>query len=293
MYKGTKSIAKYQSKPTQKSRCSQRSNSKYETKKSVTGGQFKIPSSPPGISSKPWNRLTLVKIDKKINEFYLSELKAAFMKQLDEERRVIKEDPEIQVQLHSIKLWNLTGRAISLTPYDYTTRVSGSSDTKRNQDQLGGFTSVASITEVPRLAYAWPDHLQNETLDFKSEGASGSTSDVYLAFITAGDTDEICMHVSISWRFPGPAIYAQIDTTTDLISQRLLNVSDRLSSWEKKFEESGPTVTHIPLIGRGLDVNNLIPIPIDDRLAAIEKKLEKITLSGESVSSYEEVHDEA
>lgn len=171
------------------------------TSRQVKGFKYSPPINPPDTTAQPWYPLCLswlsgpgaVKFDKVVT---------VFKAQLDPMGTGLNPNPNnsndkksfrVQFRFLRVAVWNLSGRAISLTVWD---------DLEQNntdKDQLGGWTDCGGIASFPCIGYQYPmshtnrvhrpDELLHDTVIFNTTASSNK--------------DNIMAHLHILWRFDG------------------------------------------------------------------------------------------
>lgn len=190
---------------------------RFVTKSSVMGGRIPLSSNPPDVTSQPWNHITLVY--EATNEFQtVASIRNRLLEQLDVDGSSFyapqfwnKPDngnawtnakgkhpgsvtiqisaPTLNIKLHSIKVWNLTGRAVSLTVFDY-------SNASQGDEQLVGLVDTGGPNYFPAVGYAIPMTQRNFVM---------RTSDTKLASrnvfkTTSADQDKLVVYIRLEWK---------------------------------------------------------------------------------------------
>lgn len=182
-------------------------NSRFVTKKEMSGGAFRPGSNPPQVTYIPWNNVTLVishntDLSLKVNDI-LKHLKS----QLDPTGRGFNTETSgdkrfvVQMRIHSIAAWNLTGRVISLSVEDFSDTNSASS----GRDQLVGLVDTGTSTHTPSVGYKIPSNLSQHVI--RTDDVTGS---MFLLTVTAPAGSQLVTYLKISYRFDGPAKHPEI-----------------------------------------------------------------------------------
>lgn len=165
-----------------------RAQEKYVTLKSLHGGRCLTTQDPPVVAYQPWNQVTLAWIIHPTAVNFgdlVNQLKA----QLDPNSKGFMDNVSIQMKIHSIRVWNLTGKTVALTVYDFH-----DSD---DADQLCGMMDAGGAG-LPRLGYELP--LSHRTTVQKND----KNGKKLLFTVSASDKDNILSYVRLEWKFDGP-----------------------------------------------------------------------------------------
>lgn len=171
------------------------------TKLSLNGGKLQIPQNPPEVTYQPWNQVTLVKTFTGELSFQIKDILALLKSQLDPTGRGFNKDTEgeklfvVQLRLFSVKVWNLTGKVISLSVDDYLDTAAA----KGGREQLCGIVDTGHNGSIPAAGYLLPSsHRQHVTrVDDKEK-------DTYLFHSQVGTSDNGMAYIHLAYRFDGP-----------------------------------------------------------------------------------------
>lgn len=147
----------------------------------------------------------------------LSDLIEHMRKQLDPTKRGFNQGSGesalmLQVHMHKISAWNLTGKVISLSVGDFSSQTQSVED----REQLAGLVDAGTSTHTPAVGYNYPSShksivLRNDKFD----------RDIRLYTITSGKSDTVCVQVHMDYRFDGPIKPPITMLTEALILQEL------------------------------------------------------------------------
>lgn len=207
------------------------SRQRYVTLRFLNGGKTLTTNDPPPLAYQPWNHITLAwhSIPKSHN---FGDLVNQLRAQLDPNKTGFAEALAVQLKVHSIRTWNLTGKTIALTVYDYH-----DSDDK---DQLCGLMDAGANPGVPRIGYELPLSLRQQVM--RNDKATGAK----LLFTTsAADADTVLQYVRMEWRFDGPIKGPAIDLNWErrILEQqtKTFTVAEETSSNIKKLLDAQPS----------------------------------------------------
>lgn len=173
----------------------------FVTTRQLRGGKLLMRSNPPDISLQPWNHLTLAWMKGPGNTNF-GDLVNSIRAQVDPVGTGFAKSPAIQMKVHSIRVWNLTGKTVAMSVFDFTDKDQG------NADQLMGSMDTGTPTDLPSLGYELPINLRNHVV--RNDAQTGAL----LLFNTSSATSDRLMHyVRMEWKFDGPAKSPSFDTS--------------------------------------------------------------------------------
>lgn len=181
------------------------------THKQLNGYKYSPSAAIPESTPKPWYPLivTYTSTPREINagNFY-----SGFLEQLDKDGVFIRpattsgppSGPYCLFRFQAVEVWNLTGRAVSLTVWELP-EDSSIDNAGDSIDQLGGWTDAGGVDTFPRIGYRFPlgaaaqSHALNQVTDktFKIITTTASS-----------DKDMLVHRFHVLWRVPGPANYS-------------------------------------------------------------------------------------
>lgn len=201
--------------------------SNFVTKKSLEGGRTIPTNDPPQLAYQPWNHITLAwYTGPKDHNF--GDLVNQMITQMDPNKTGFADKLAVQMKIHSVRVWNITGKTVALTVYDF--------HDDDNKDQLIGLMDAGSNTGIPKLGYALPLSFRQTVMRNDS-----STGKKLLFTTSAASSDTILQYVRLEWRFDGPVKGPTLDlnwerrayeeqiqikevaTTTSKLTQKLLD----------------------------------------------------------------------
>lgn len=171
------------------------------TSRQVKGFKYSPSLNPPDVTAQPWYPVTLSWLTKP-GTVTFDTVVTAFRKQLDPNSTGLNQQPNnsnsknsfrVQFRFTRVAVWNLSGRAISLTVWD---------DLEQNnsdKDQLGGWTDCGGVSSFPCIGYQYPlshanrVHRPDETLH----------DTVVFSTTASSNGDNLLCHLHCLWRFDG------------------------------------------------------------------------------------------
>lgn len=196
--------------------------STFVRKSDLNGGKFAPSVNPPDITYQPWSTLVLA-FNTPPKSFTFADLIPVFRTQIDPLSRGLNQIEwnkdkglTIQFKFQSVAVWNLTGRAVSLTVWDDSHISASSAD---NQDQLGSWVDCGSQSAFPCVGYLYP-HMHRSQVHH----INNTTKAANIFTITASaNQDSILCHFKISWKFWGPVKFPTVNikspSVTAIVSQ--------------------------------------------------------------------------
>lgn len=152
-------------------------------------------SNPPQITYQPWYNLIVA---------YPHEGELKLTPKLLVEKMRVQLDPNehgfiktanfrLQVRIHSVRSWNLTGRSLAMSIDDYSVR------SQSDQEQICGIVDAGTALHVPACGFKIPVSLSNIVL----RNDADDKDDVIVNIMAP--TGNSCMtYVDVTWRFDGP-----------------------------------------------------------------------------------------
>lgn len=204
---------------------------KYVTIRSLNGGKMLTTNDPPPLTYQPWNHITLA-WHSKPGDHNFGDLVNQIKTQIDPNKTGFSEKLAIQMKIHSVRVWNLTGKTISLTVYDF--------HDDDNVDQLCGLMDAGANPGVPRIGYELPLSFRQQVM--RNDSTTGKRN---LFTTSATDADTILQYIRMEWRFDGPVKGPSIDLNWErrLLEKqsKALEVAETTSTNIKKLLESQPS----------------------------------------------------
>lgn len=181
---------------------------KYVTSQQLNGGRLFTKTNPPDISYQPWNHLTLVHMTKQTSVNF-GDLVNVFKAQVDPTSKCLATTLGLQMKIHSIKVWNLTGHTVAMSVYDYID--------SNNDDQLMGAMDTGTNTDLPSIGYQLPMTFRQHVM--RNDKSTGS---IKLYTTSAPEADTLATYIRLEWRFDGPVKAPEFDTPF-MAMMRVLN----------------------------------------------------------------------
>lgn len=173
----------------------------FVTSRQLNGGHFSPPTNPPDVTAQPWYPLTLSWTQKPGSVTFDHVIKA-FKAQLDPNSSGLNQEDynkntgkplRVQFRFRRIQVWNLTGRALSLTVWD---------DLEQNntdKDQLGGWTDCGGASTFPKIGFTYPYSHANRV----HRPDPNLSATVVFQTTSSGQNDAILCNLALLWRFDG------------------------------------------------------------------------------------------
>lgn len=120
------------------------------------------------------------------------------MKQIDPIKTGLNTKAVLNVKIHRVRAWNLTGNMIALSVDDFSTI----DEAVRDTDTLCGLVDTGSTTHIPAVGYDLPDSLKNVVL--RNSDGTPSDKDALLYHIMCAKEDSIIVYTNVLWKFDGP-----------------------------------------------------------------------------------------
>lgn len=173
----------------------------FVTRKQLDGGHFSPATNPPQVTYQPWNRVIIVHPFTATLTLKVQDLLYLIRSQVDPTNRGFNQTTSgdarfvLQICLHTISVWNLTGRVISLAVDDFSDTRAGTG----GRDQLCGLVDTGSTTHTPCIGYKYPSSLQHHVL--RTDDNEGG---VILLTSQSGTGDQCVLYLTLTYRFDGP-----------------------------------------------------------------------------------------
>lgn len=244
------------------------------THKQLRGYKYSPSASIPETTPRPWYTL-VVSYTAAPQEVDAVVFYHALIKQLDPEHVFIRDPdvsspPQVTIKFISIEVWNLTGRAVSLSVWELP------EDTAANQpgtsvDQLGGWTDAGGVDTFPRIGYKYPLAFAAQSHQLNPYNDNGFKICTTTA---SSDKDTLVHRFHIQWRVPGAVTYT-VTLPRSPSTEALVTAS----------RKSAHAVASQMVKSRGV---------LDAQLSALQKILAKIPVEysaefSELVASFERV----
>lgn len=257
--KGSQSSGVQRGKPTFRSRAYRSQNqrrSNYVTKLSLNGGKIEIPQNPPEVTYQPWNQATIVHTFTGELSFQVKDILNLLKNQLDPTKRGFNQTTSgdgrfvVQLRFFSIKVWNLTGRVVSLSVDDYLDSKAASG----GREQLCGIVDTGHNNSIPAAGYLLPSSHRQHVVRVDDQEEK-----TYVFHSQVGASDNGIVYVHLAYRFDGPVHPPLIFTPIAAVLQqqdyqiaeaqnsnsRLATLSGKLTKIHKllsNYSEKGPSV---------------------------------------------------
>lgn len=219
------------------------SRNKYVTIRSLNGGRMLPTNDPPQVAYQPWNHITLAWYDQP-SDHNFGDLVNELRKQIDPNNTGLAAVGKlaIQMKIHSIRVWNITGKTVALTVYDFH----DSSDS----DQLCGVMDAGSNTGIPRLGFEMP--LSFRQMVMRNDSNTGKKK---LYTVSAASSDTILQYIRMEWRFDGPVKGPSVDL-----------------NWERRLFE-----TQVKALQEAKSTSQTVKKLLDAQPSTVERIIEGIT----------------
>lgn len=278
---------------------------RFITKRSVRGGRISVPTNPPEVTTQPWNQVTIV-YEMSAEFQRVEHIRNRLLEQLDVEGTTFysvnlwndKEAgnkwqniggekprtktyqisaPAINLKIHSIRVWNLTGKAVSLSVYDYSNSSIG-------DERLAGLVDTGGPSSFPAIGYQLPLSLH----DYVIRTSDSKTSTLNVFNVTAAAGDRIVAYVKVEWKPDSKqkdlminfdyneSVVRQITETNELI-HNLTASSSNLEKSMKKVSDSQPSTFRKVLDGVATTAAIVLPIVAEGRKSELASENDLIT----------------
>lgn len=205
--------------------------SRFITKRSLNGGKFTPFNDPPQLAYQPWNHITLAWYSGP-KDTNFGDLVNQLKSQIDPLKTGFNSELAVQMKIHSIRVWNITGKHVSLTVYDYLD--------DDNKDQLCGYMDAGSNTGIPRLGYELPLTFRHHVM--RNDSVTGKR---LLLTTSSAAGDSILHYVRLEWRFDGPVKGPTIDLDwerrTFELQRKTLKTNEKTAEAVQKLLDAQPS----------------------------------------------------
>lgn len=227
----------------------------------LTGYKYSPSGDIPESTPKPWYPLVVAYTDTP-QEIDAGELLSRFSTQIDKDGKTFRTytnatggDLTLEVRLQRVEVWNLTGRAVSLTVWEPPTQDYSASNPGYTFNQLGGWTDAGGTDTFPRIGYVYPNAVQRQahTINY-----SGANTNFKVITTTASSANDTLLHrFHIHWRAPGVTNY----TTTlmphtpaiQLLTRGIAGLKTTVeASTQKRSEEFAASTRNLQNLGTQL-----------------------------------------
>lgn len=205
--------------------------SHFVTRRSLNGGKFIPVNDPPQLAYQPWNHITLAWYEKPADHNF-GDLVNQIKKQMDPNNTGFSDKLAIQMKIHSVRVWNVTGKHVSLTVYDFLDID--------DKDQLCGVMDAGSNTGIPRLGYELPLTFRQHVM--RNDESTGKRK---LFTTSAASNDTLLHYIRMEWRFDGPIKGPSLDLDWERRSfetqVKTLEYSEATSKTVQKLLDAQPS----------------------------------------------------
>lgn len=197
------------------------------------GRKFDPGNNPPDVTLSPFNHLVLVHLAEgsAFSSFKVKDLLTQLKSQVDPDSRQNLEVGFMELKIQSVRVWNLTGKMLTLRANDFVTSTTDAVVTLcTTMDVCGG-------ADWARVAFEWPTTHKQVTLS--------SSRDVSLFDVVTGANDKAIMYVTVLWRFTGQPV---IKFSGDILVNMSRNINSIRQTSQKLVtgqEESNRHLTEI------------------------------------------------
>lgn len=173
------------------------------TTSELHGGKFSPSENPPDITYQAWYPLTVVIQAIGEKQVTYSDLLGSLKKQIDPTGNLLKnkasgDDKGVVItKIRSIRAWNLSGKIIGLTVFDYMSVVKSNS-----AEAVCGIIDTGNTNHTPSVGYHLSSSLSNYTLRNGNNDDNDEARPLFNVFSSTNDTAII--YVNVFWRCDGP-----------------------------------------------------------------------------------------
>lgn len=197
---------------SRRNRQATKSTSGVVTHKQLSGFKYSPLASIPESTPRPWYPI-VVSYTGAPGDTTAPYLYKAFCDQIDKSCIFIKgiddrgTSGSVDVRFQRVEVWNLTGRALSLTVWDPPAQDTGNAEAGSNYDQLGGWTDAGSSSEFPRIGYSYPLSVQTTPHEIQWNKGTGFK---VVTTTASSNSDTLLLRYHLLWRVPGPVVYTTV-----------------------------------------------------------------------------------
>lgn len=253
-------------KRTARKTVSRVSGKRFVTVRDLNGYKYTPSAEIPESTPKPWYPL-VVSHTGPPDEYTIALVYGYMIDQLDKEFKTFKTyssqdgGGEVELRFHKLEVWNLTGRAVSLSVWEPPAADYSASKSGYTFNQLGGWTDAGGNDTFPRIGYTYPSHVQNYV--HRADWTSNQNPFKVCNTTAGAAADTLLIRFHISWRPPGIVNFSSTIPFSPP-HQALLRGVTRI----KTAVESSSSAAH-----KDNEDNN---VKDDDRLSSVIAKLETL-----------------
>lgn len=216
------------------------SQARYVTKRSLDGGRFSPLNNPPDVNYQPWYSTTVVISNTKADtEVTVATIVSKLKQQVDPINTFFSQSPVLQLKIHEITAWNLTGKLIALSVTDFSDVNSSKSD----REQLCGLVDAGTNNHIPAVGYLLPANFRNTVLrndDIQSK--------IVIFNVQCSSDNQTLIYIRLSWKGDGPVkipklfgtfqALANIETSTGHVK----SIKNKITEAIKRLPDTVKTV---------------------------------------------------
>lgn len=242
-----------------------RKQANFVTSNSMHGQRMNIPADPPCIVQNPWTPITIhflwrLGLDSQSGLINVADLTSKLRKQLDSNPaggNQIFQNFMVYLRIHSVCVWNLTGKSVGLAVWDY-------SADSQDEDELGSWVDAGNSTGFPHIGYRWPLALRSNSLSNSSVNQARR-----ICTIVSGSKEEVLVHARVEYRFITPTsnpllglnALSIIANNSTRIAASTKRASDSMSKIYDSMPGRTPTITGM---ASNVFVAGVLPIPANE-----------------------------
>jgi len=212
---------------------SRRHNSSLVTYHSLHGGQINPGPNPPNINYQPWNHVVLAHVFKTQESIQVKTIPGLLKSQLDPTGRGFNQTTTgdkqfvLQLKIHKIRAWNLTGNMIAMSVDDFLDSRASSG----GREQLCGLVDTGSPSHVPAVGYTLPmSHRQHVLRSDDQE------NEVYICNVQLDSSQSGIIYVDLQYRFDGPVTPPALTT---MLGRIMKNTNELREEVQQQRREVG------------------------------------------------------
>lgn len=173
------------------------------TRRELNGGKLTPPENPPDVSFQPWYPITLILKSKGETTYTYKSIIASFKKQVDPTGNLMKagtgDDKGVVIsKIKSIRSWNLDGKMIGLTVFDFITNAKSEA-----AEAICGLMDTGTNSHIPAVGFQLPASHANFTLRNGNNDDDDDKDKIFCIFCGPGDIAMTYVHMY--WRCDGPS----------------------------------------------------------------------------------------
>lgn len=245
----------------------------YVTHKELKGFKFVPSLQIPDSNPRPWYPL-VVTATTSPGDWTLTQVYQYMLIQLDPDATSMKEfiHGTVLIRIQSVEVWNLTGKAVSLTVWELPAQDYSDSNAGYTYDQIGGWTDAGGANSFPRIGYRYPYSVSG--IGHICTNTSGNNAKVITTTASSG-SDSVLHRFHILWRVPGPVKYTTVlprSPSTQYLADASASSAERIVKEDAAHSESNSKRIVSKIVPVLKEI--LAKIPVNEELSSLLERLE-------------------